>query len=485
VELSQKLRRLRGAGPGGAGVALAAAPEPPSPAVFTLEPPRVSADPRERVRQARIDHLKGLLADFEARAAARARAEAARRAALPAVVLPGARIETPHGPVRRVDHVLEPAYCHGRAPVQAALTAEVEALARLALDASLAGIDPAGALFIDTETTGLSGGTGTLPFLIGFARFEAESLVVTQLLLESPGEEGPMLEVLRAAVEACSVLVSYNGKTFDWPLLTTRFVLNRVPPPAPKPHLDLLHVARRLFRGRLGSARLVTMEEEILGMRRERDIDGAEIPGVYWSFLRHRDGAQMAQVMEHNANDLVALAALMGVVAQRYATLHAHDDPLDHLALAKVARRAKDPAKAELFARAAAEGGGEADTTVQASLLRAELYKRRGDVALAQRALEDAVAAAGSRGPLAAPAHLALAKLHEHHTKDLARALLHARHTVPAETPGDATRRQARLEQRLARAVAKQARAKAPRGTRAARGARGVQSAQPSLGRME
>lgn len=475
MDLTRKLSRLKGAGPGGARAAVLEVPRDegagyagggvagqleglmtarePGRRPFELEPPRLSADPREKVRQARIQHLRGLLVDFEARAAARAKAEAARRAALPKVELPGARVETPHGPVRRVDHVLEPGHCHGRFPVQDALTVEVEALARLAFDAALEGVDPAGALFIDTETTGLSGGTGTLPFLVGFARFEAESLVVTQLLLEAPGEEAPMLEALKEAVEACSVLVSYNGKAFDWPLLTTRFVLNRVAPPAPKPHLDLLHVARRMFRERLGGARLVTMEEEVLGMRRERDIDGAEIPGVYWSFLRHRDGTQMAQVIEHNANDLVALAALMGVVARRYQRLHAHDDPMDHLALAKVAARAKDPTRAELFARAAAEGGGEARTTVQASLLQAELCRKRGDAGRAQRALEEAVAAAGDDAALAAPAHLALAKLHEHLTKDLPLALVHARRAEPAEGADASLKRRSRLERRIVRGV--------------------------------
>lgn len=473
MKLSRRLARLKSAGPGSQS-----APGGPTqdhefeavarPAVLgrpfepeEVEPrgERLSTDPKERVRQARIGHLRGLIADFETRALARAKAEQeARQAALLASggeprVLPGERVETPHGPVRLAELLLPPEHCHGKIAVQDGLHAQAQMLARLAFDTELEGLDLSGALFLDTETTGLSGGTGTIPFLVGYARFEEGALKVYQLLLEEPGLEAPMLQMLRDAVQACTVIVTYNGKAYDWPLLNTRFVLNRVPPAPPRPHLDLLHIARRMYRLRLGSARLVTMEEQVLGMRRERDIDGAEIPGVYWSYLRHRDPTQMATVMEHNVNDLVALAALMGVVSQRYAKLSRHDDPRDHLCLARIAERAQDPERALVFARAAAEGGGEPETTTQACLLLADLLKKAGQDPEAAHALVEGLEAAGEDQELAAPLHLALAKLHEHRTKDLAQALQHALHTALEEGQADQERRVLRLERRLARAA--------------------------------
>lgn len=422
-----------------------------------LEAPRLSTDPRERVRLARISHLRGLIADFEQRANARAKAEtAAQVAALQASggkpePLPGETQETEYGPVRFAEHPLPPEHCHGKVAVQRGLQAQASMLARLAFDPELEGLDLSGALFLDTETTGLSGGTGTIPFLIGYARFEDGALKVYQLFLETPGLEAPMLHRLKDAVEACTLLVTYNGKAYDWPLLNTRYVLNRVPPPPPRPHLDLLHIARRLYRLRLGGARLVTMEEQVLSMYRERDIDGAEIPGAYWSYLRHRDPTQMATVMEHNVNDLVALAALMGVVSERYATLHAHDDPRDHLCLAKVALRAHDLERAYVFARAAAEGGGKAETTVQACLLCSELLRKDKRWSAAVQALEDGLQAAGADRELAAELHLGLAKLHEHRTKDLAQALVHAAETQPEEDRVEQSRRVARIERRMQR----------------------------------
>src|SRR5690606_7306009 len=110
----------------------------------------------------------------------------------------------------------------------------------------------------------------------------------------APGEEAPMLRRLAERVEGASCLVSYNGKSYDWPLLRNRFVLNRVPVAAPPAHLDLLHCARRIFKRRLGQVRLVHLEAQVLGMHREHDIDGAEIPQRFWDFVRSADGSALA-----------------------------------------------------------------------------------------------------------------------------------------------------------------------------------------------
>jgi uncharacterized protein YprB with RNaseH-like and TPR domain len=401
----------------------------------------------------------------------------------PRPVLPGAREQTEFGPLRRVAQVLEPHHCHGRVRVASALEASADRVAALALEPALGEVDLSRALFLDTETTGLSLGAGTVPFLIGLAGFDDQSLWVEQLLLEALGEEVAMLERVRARVEAASCLITYNGKSYDWPLLETRFVLNRLRPPPRRPHLDLLHVARRVFKRRLGGARLVQMEERVLGHHRERDIDGAEIPGLYWSFLRQPTAVALAPVIEHNANDVIALAALLGALAARYTHLHTEDDPRDHLGLAEVARRADDAPRALAFAWAAAEGGGAREDTVAAFLLAAELHRRRGEWAQAEAALLRALEASCGSEALAAPAQLALAKLLEHRLGDPVRALQHARGAAIAEGEAASARRLARLELKCARKSERDAQAASPAPPRASRrGARQARSAGTPTG---
>jgi uncharacterized protein len=346
---------------------------------------------------------------------------------------PADRDGTPHPPgpspppraVRVTTHYLEPHHHHGRIPIAKALSSEARLVAELALDPSLEEVDLASALFLDTETTGLSG-AGIVPFLIGLGWFEDRSFVIEQLFLEELGEELPMLSRLQERLARASCVVTYNGKAFDWPVLVNRCVLHRIGAPKALPHVDLLHCARRIYKRRLGGVRLIEVEEQVLGMRRERDIDGAEIPGVYWTFLRHRNDAGIAPVIEHNANDLVALAALLAHLAERFERVHAEDDPIDQLARAKLAFRAKDEPRVEQFARAAGEGGGDPDVTVEAYFLLALLYKKRRDHLATERALLEALSAADNDRELAVPVHLELAKLYEHKLKLYDRALAHA-----------------------------------------------------------
>ena len=361
----------------------------------------------------------------------------------------GQRHDTEHGELHLIDEYLEPHHHHGRAPIAEALRVSTERLAQLALDPSLEGVDLQRALFFDTETTGLSGGTGTVPFLIGIGWFEDQSMRIQQLFLPELGREAPMLHWLRERVQQSSCLVSFNGKTFDWPLLRSRFVLNRVRAPVLPPHLDLLHCARRVLRSRLKSVRLVELERKVLGMYREDDVSGALIPQLYFDYLDGGDVSPIAKVIEHNANDLIALAALVAELVNHFDEVHGGDDPRDHLAYAKVAERTGDRARARSFADAAAQGGGESMCTVEACMLNARMARRGGDVDDEERALLDALRAADDE-ILRAGVRLALSKLYEHRRKDLARALEHAAGTALAEGEDAAERRVARLERRLA-----------------------------------
>ncbi|MBS1152238.1 MAG: Glutamate synthase large chain, partial [Myxococcaceae bacterium] len=205
-------------------------------------------------------------------------------------------VQTPHGPVQFLQQVHGPDFVQGKVRVAAARIVQGATVASLALDASLAELDLSRMLMIDTETTGLQGGAGTLPWVIGISWFEGELLVVRQLFLGRPGAEAPLLRMLAEKIEAASVLVTFNGKCFDWPLLRTRFVLNRIAAPAPRPHLDLLHCARRIFKRRLGGTRLQDLEAAVLGFQREGDIAGADIPAVYFDWLRSGLSAQVERV---------------------------------------------------------------------------------------------------------------------------------------------------------------------------------------------
>ena len=166
-------------------------------------------------------------------------------------------------------------------------------------------------LFLDTETTGLSGGTGTYAFLVGIAWWEADGFMVEQYFMRDHGEEPSLLlEILERLMQR-RVLVTYNGKSFDWPLLQTRYQMTRAGvPPAPVAHLDLLHPARRLWRLNLESVALAQLEKHILRLDREWDIPSATIPQRYFDFLRGGPPEPMAEVFRHNQMDLCGLASV-------------------------------------------------------------------------------------------------------------------------------------------------------------------------------
>ncbi|RKH92375.1 hypothetical protein D7Y13_37020, partial [Corallococcus praedator] len=306
----------------------------------------------------RVESLRQMLSFW----AERQGTASARRSVAPVPeprALPVEARTTSFGTVHVAEQLYAPEHHHGTAPVAAALDVEARLVASLALHPELESVDFTRMLMLDTETTGLAGGTGTVPFLVGLAWFEGRSLRVQQLFLRRMGEEAPMLRLLAERMASSSCLVTYNGKSFDWPLLRTRFVLNRVPVPKELPHLDLLHCARRVFKHRGEGARLVHLESKVLGHHRVDDVDGSLIPELYFRFLRGTDGSELVPVLEHNQKDLLLLAALLGDLVRRFrAEGTEQQDPRDLLGFAVVAERAGDAERALAFAKAAAEGGG-------------------------------------------------------------------------------------------------------------------------------
>ena len=219
--------------------------------------------------------------------------------------------DTGHGSIVRVRREYPLSHRHGAEPLGDALAAPLELLARAArIDAELGAAD--GLLFLDTETTGLAGGTGTYAFLVGVARVEDARLVVLQYFMRDFDDEPALLTALEPLLARARAIVTFNGGGFDLPLLETRFVLARRRWPATLPHLDLLRPARRVWTGWLSDCRLSTLESTVLGLAREDDVPGGLIPMLYFDYLRSRRAAPLRRVFEHNRADVLSLVALVG-----------------------------------------------------------------------------------------------------------------------------------------------------------------------------
>ncbi len=195
---------------------------------------------------------------------------------------------------------------------------------------------------LDTETTGLSTGTGTVAWVVGVGAWEGRTLTVTQLLLPDHPDEGALLQVLTEEIGDAPVLVTYNGRSFDWPLLVARYRAHGRPAPVLAGHLDLLPVVRRLFRHRLGGARLRRVEEALLAVTRHDDVEGWEIPSLYLDFLRGGPATPLARVATHNAEDVRSLGRLLAHIDTTLADPGARPtaDPGDLASLAEMLRAA-------------------------------------------------------------------------------------------------------------------------------------------------
>lgn len=359
--------------------------------------------------------------------------------------LPFLEEDTPLGPLHLARKKSSPAARVGVAPLHPATLADSGMLALLALDPAIAACDPRRALYVDTETTGLSGGTGTVAFLLGLSYFDEheEAFVLEQVLIKKLGEEAPMLEHLARRLEDASMIVSFNGKAFDWPLLRARAVMNRRPAFRELPHLDLLHVARRIHKARLASCNLKTIEEEVLGSVRIDDVGGADIPACYMHYLRTRDASAISGVVEHNALDVLSMVALAGFYGEPVGSL----GPADLSRVASTLKRAGALDRAHEVAEIAAQRvtSSNEDDPVRARVLRVrgDIAKARGDKA---RAIADyELACAAEADP---SLRLELAKLYEHFEKSFDKAL-GAISLGTSEAPVAHERRRARLARRL------------------------------------
>jgi uncharacterized protein YprB with RNaseH-like and TPR domain len=280
---------------------------------------------------------------------------------------------------------------------------------------------PESFVFLDTETSGLAGGTGTYAFLIGVGRFTDEGFNLSQFFMRDPYEEPAQLAALQSALVDCEVLVTYNGKSFDVPLLNTRFITNGEPPPLNSyKHIDLLHIARRIWRDRLESRTLGSIETHILQLpRTEEDIPGWMVPAIYFDYIKTGDARPITNVLYHNAMDIISLASLLNQVSDMLDDPHggAVEDGIDLISMAKIFEDLGE-------FRAAAECFESGLNYELPDRIRNQAFQRWSIMEKRRNNLKRSIGLWEMAAELKEIyAHEELAKVYEHRTKDFPRAI--------------------------------------------------------------
>jgi tetratricopeptide (TPR) repeat protein len=308
---------------------------------------------------------------------------------------------------------------------------------------------------LDTETTGLAGGTGTCAFLVGVGTIEDGGFRVRLFFMRDYDEEAAMLAGLAEFLRWYDVLVTYNGKAYDAPLLETRYRLSRKPFPLERMfHLDLLHGARQLWKLRMRNCRLIELESEILGVLREGDLPGELIPYYYFEYLRTRQAFRLVPLFHHNVIDIVSLACLTAVVLPAFAA--PTDTRLRHaadlLGLARWLRRSQQHEGAlELYRRSIDAGLPDSElfpALWESALIEKKLGRHEAKLALLSDLAE-------VKNPFRQSAYEELAKHYERHEKELERALAMTEAALRIEASAELVQRKTRLTRRLDRQAEK------------------------------
>ena len=361
----------------------------------------------------------------------------------PAVEMPGAEVATAQGKHWEI----EKAY-----PVHGSMeTARLTDLPPDLLQAISGGLIPHAPpdriAFLDTETTGLAGGSGTVAFVTGVGRITPDGFVVRQFFLRDFDEEASALTALGEHLEAFDVLVTYNGKSFDQPLLETRYRMTRQRPPfARLVHLDLLYGARRLWKLRFESCRLVHLESEVLGVERLGDVPGALIPALYFDYVRTKRPTPLEPVFEHNRLDIVSLACLTAIVPRAFHSPHDVD-----LAGTEMIGLGRWLLAAERFD----DGLVLLRRAVARHIPDELLFRALWDIAATEKKLERGVAAfhelTASPNPYRVMALEELAKHHEHVARDFPAALEFTLAALTHAESADLRKREERLRRKASR----------------------------------
>lgn len=334
-------------------------------------------------------------------------------------ILAGSFVSTSLGDAFISEKIFDKSYLHGKVSSHSHFPLSV--ISQITKDERITQLPITKFAFLDTETSGVSGGTGTYAFLVGVARFIDNKFVLKQFFMRDPAEEPAMLEALIHFLAPCEGLVTFNGKSFDAPLLKTRYSLHKIPVPFKDyAHIDLLPLARRLWRDRLPSRALKYLEEHVLGFTRSSDeVPGYEIPWLYFDYLRTGDANPLAGVFYHNAMDVVAMAALLGHVSELLDNPYngSVEHGLDFIALGKLFEDLNrwDEA-ARLYERGLELKMEELDFELAVKRL-SILQKKRGDMNQAVKWWQDAAKKHHVY------AHIELAKYYEHKMRDVKTSL--------------------------------------------------------------
>ena len=273
---------------------------------------------------------------------------------------------------------------YGKIPIGAGLKVSGEVLALLSRDRTFSGLDLSTALFLDLETTGLSGGVGVVPFLVGLGFFQGGKFRISQLFLSDIAEEDAYIRELGRFFREMDFrsVVTFNGKAFDLPLLETRFILQREPFPLNGlPHLDFLFSARSLWSHKHESCRLYHLAQEVLEAQREEDIPSAEIPTRYFEFLRTGEFSLVEPVLYHNQEDLLSLLGVLIKGAALFIEENGREfdlsgDAMDLFGAARLLERTGERARSALYMSRALESRLAGEFAVQAKLKLATHFKK-------------------------------------------------------------------------------------------------------------
>lgn len=335
-------------------------------------------------------------------------------------IMGGVVLSNDNGSCFVIENRLPISYLYGGYPLGNVLNIDPLALKRVCRDISEKTC-VSDLLFLDTETTGLSSGTGTVAFLVGVGFFEDDAFVLRQYFMRDYDEEPALLTEINDLFGSHSSLVTFNGKSFDWNLLKTRFIFNRIRPAISEPaHIDLLFPSRRIWKLKLESCRLQSIEENILGETRVDDIPGAQIPSIYFEYLNSRNAGIIKKVIKHNELDILSMVALLSRISNLLdEPLEASDGEHELLGIGKIFESSREfETVIECFENCMKS---ENVSVKEAAMRRlSDIYKKSGDYKKAVRHWECMLSA--SKGSSIFPM-IELAKYYEHKEKNIIKAL--------------------------------------------------------------
>jgi uncharacterized protein YprB with RNaseH-like and TPR domain len=334
----------------------------------------------------------------------------------------GEVISTPDGESFQVKEYFPSHFRYGEMALAEVLDIPTYPAHLISKDERLKELDLRKALFLDTETTGLAGGTGTFAFMIGLGFFEGDGFLVHQFFMRDYSEERASLSLLKGLLESFQFLITFNGRVYDIPLLETRFILSRLPSKIKEmPNFDLLYPSRRIWKGAYDNCRLITLESQLLGMERGDDVPSEWIPYLYFDYLQTGDASKIHQVFYHNQMDILSMVALAGRIHLTYHDPQAAQPRkgIEHFALGRLFWEHRYPEKAISCFEIALK---RCDENLSWEVMRwlSMALKKTGQGEKARSLWEEMVTWPYQKDTFP---YIELAKYHEHRLKDFDRAV--------------------------------------------------------------